>query len=78
MQMLYMGSGNGSVCVSDFFLSALGTPFSGALSSLELRAFAFSYCILFCFVWLFSLGSLIFSEGSKKWRGSGSRREKRW
>jgi len=42
-----------------------------------MRAFALSYCILFCHVWLLSPGGLLFSE--VKQRRSGSREEgKSW
>jgi hypothetical protein len=33
-----------------------------AFSSLDMRAFALSYCILFCLIWLSSLGGLYFSK----------------
>jgi hypothetical protein len=53
-----------------------------ALSSLYMRAFALSYCILFCRVWWLSLGGLLSSEGKQKEvgleeRGSGGR-SKEW
>lgn len=37
--------------------------------SVNMRAYALSFCILFCLVWLLSLGCLLFSEG--KWKVSG-------
>lgn len=41
-----------------------------ALSSLN-EGFILSYCILFCLVWLLSLGSLLFSEKEMEGNGSG-------
>ena len=34
----------------------------GALPSLYMRAFALSYCILICSLWLLSLQGMLFSE----------------
>jgi hypothetical protein len=49
-------------------LPALGTLFhlQVALPRLYMRAFALSDCILFCLVWLLSLGGLLFSEGTQR------------
>ena len=41
-----------------------------------MRTFALAYCILFCLVWLSSLGYLLFSE--KKWKGRKSGEERLW
>jgi hypothetical protein len=38
-----------------------------------MKAFAFSHCILFCPIWLSSLGGFLFSGG--KWRDLGKREE---
>ena len=47
------------------------------LSSLDMWAFAVSYCTLFCYVWLLSLGGLLFSEGKLRGGVSGSEGEKK-
>lgn len=36
------------------------------LPSVSPRTFVLFYCILFCLVWLLSLGSLFFSEGRQR------------
>lgn len=66
-------------CFVFFFLPALGTFFLllGCLtSSLNIRDFTLSYCILFCSVWLSSFGNLFSEEEmnesvrDKRWRGA--------
>lgn len=47
-----------------------------ALYSLDMRAFALSYCTLICCFRLLSPGGLLLSKG--KWRGNGSKEEGRW
>lgn len=58
--------------VSLTLLPVLETLFHilGALSNLDMRAFALTYCILFCPVWLVCLGANYFlkrSVGEVKW-----------
>lgn len=36
-----------------------------------MRAFTLSFCILFCHIWLLSLGGLLFSEAKERRTGSG-------
>lgn len=65
------------VCLSLTLLPVLGALFllRVAVLSLSVSAFALSYCILFCQVWLSSLRGLLFSEGRQR---HGSRGERRW
>lgn len=46
-----------------------------ALANLHIRSFVLSYCILFCCVWLLSLGGLFFSEGKWGWEVNLGERE---
>lgn len=70
---------SGNACSSDSSCLLLGL-FSScwiALSCLNMKAFAMSYCILFCSVWL-SLGGLLFLMGNRggvvlgRWGGGTS------
>lgn len=76
-----MGTLNsGSRYVSESF--ACSWDYWVALSSLDMRAFALSYCIL-CSVWLSSLAVLLHSEGKegRKWiceRGDVGERWEEW
>ena len=58
--------------VSSTLLRALETLslLLGYLAQPQYEGFALSYCILFCPVWLTSLGGLFFTKG--KWKKSGS------
>lgn len=49
-----------------FSMPVLGTPFLllVVLPSLDMRAFALSYCILICHAWLLSVVGLFFCEGN--------------
>ena len=60
----YGTSNSGSWGVSDSFACSWV-----ALSSLYTKACAYSYCISLCYVWLISLGGLIFSEGKQRRSG---------
>jgi len=57
-------SANG--CVSDSFACSWYSSYLIALSSLYVRTFVLFYSILFCCIWLFPLGGLLFSEGKPR------------
>lgn len=56
------------VAVALIILPTLGTltPFRVPCTSLDMRAFILSCCILFCHVWSLSLGVLLYSEGKQR------------
>jgi hypothetical protein len=67
----------GSQQVSDSFACSWDSlPPVGLLCSANMRVFTLSNCIMYCLVWLLSLGELLFSEG--KWKRSGVGRDGRW
>ena len=77
----FCGTPNSGSGVSLANLLALGTLPPIGLSCLAYhnrRAFALSCCVSFCSVWLWSLGSLLFSEDQTgvEWGGSGGK--ERW
>lgn len=69
---------NKGVALSLTLLPSLETIFLllGCLAQPQYQGYAQFYYILLCYVWLISLGDLLFSEG--KWRRSRSGEEGRW
>lgn len=78
----FVGLQTTQVRVSLILLPAYGTYFLllDRLISLDMRGFAWSYCIFLHHVWLMSLRGLILSEGKQKqwiWGGEGDWKERR-
>jgi hypothetical protein len=62
--LVFCGAPNsGTWCIFDScLLLELFTFYYIPLSNLNIKTFTLSYCILFCCIWLSSLGGLLFSE----------------